>query len=186
MRGEDLRHLLAQGDGRIERGLRLLVDHGDALAAQGAHLLLRLAQHVLALEQDGAGLDAPVGAQMAHDGVGQCALARAALADDAVRVAPLERQRDVAQRRENRGALAIRDVEVAHLEQRRVHQEASCAASGSYGAAPSSAWSTSRPVPRCSRAVTSCFTPSETRLTPITREEMARAGKMTIQGAWVA
>ena len=95
--GEDLRHLLAQRDRGVEGGLRLLVDHGDALPAQRSQLPLAHLEHVAAPKEHRAVTDAPVVAQVAHDGVGERAFARAALADDTVGLAAAEGQGDIAQ-----------------------------------------------------------------------------------------
>ena len=46
-----LRHLVADGEQRVQRGHRVLQDHGDALAAHAAHLGVGFLQQVLALEQ---------------------------------------------------------------------------------------------------------------------------------------
>jgi hypothetical protein len=80
---------------RVEVARRVLEDHGDAAAAQAAHRLFRQAEHILALEQDGAGHDArwrclvqPQQAARQHR------LAAAGLADDAQRLAGLQRQVD--------------------------------------------------------------------------------------------
>ena len=97
MGGEDLRHLLAQRDGGVQGGLRLLVDHGDALPAQRPQLRLAHLEHVAAPKEHRSAADAPIVAQVAHDGEGERALARAALADDTVGLAAVEGQGNVAQ-----------------------------------------------------------------------------------------
>ncbi len=50
--------LVADGEQRIERGHRVLQDHGDALAAHAAHFRLRLVEKVLAFEHHAATDDA--------------------------------------------------------------------------------------------------------------------------------
>ena len=45
-----LRHLVADREQRVQRGHRVLQDHGDALAAHAAHLGVGFLQQVLALE----------------------------------------------------------------------------------------------------------------------------------------
>jgi hypothetical protein len=51
---DGLDELVADGEDRVEGGLRVLQDHGDAAAPDAPHLLLGLVEQVLALEADGA------------------------------------------------------------------------------------------------------------------------------------
>ena len=74
--------LVADGEHRGQGGERVLEDHGDALAADLAHLEVGLAEQLLAVVGDGA-LDAGVLVQKAHDGHGGHGLAGAGFADDA-------------------------------------------------------------------------------------------------------
>src|SRR5690606_40429359 len=88
------RHALVKLDGpvdlvpprvhRVQRGHRLLTDHGALVAANAAHLPLALGQQALALEDDLSARDLArrVGYQ-AHDAQRSDALAAARLADDA-------------------------------------------------------------------------------------------------------
>src|SRR5215475_748671 len=83
--------LVADPDHRIERGHRLLEDHGDAIAADLAHLGFVEGEQVGTLEQDLAADDAPgrVGYET-HDRERTDALAAAGLADDRQRLAALD------------------------------------------------------------------------------------------------
>jgi hypothetical protein len=47
-----LADLIADAEHRVQRGHRLLEDHADLVAADGAHLAVRHLQQVLALEAD--------------------------------------------------------------------------------------------------------------------------------------
>ena len=85
-----LGHLVADGEQRVERGHRVLQDHGDALAAHAAHLGVGFLEQVLALEQHPAAGDAGGRRQEAQDGERQRALAGAGLADDAQRLAGVD------------------------------------------------------------------------------------------------
>ena len=60
-----LGELLADGHRRVQRGHRLLIDHGDLRAADPPQLLLAHGAHVAALEQDLAADDAAVLAHVA-------------------------------------------------------------------------------------------------------------------------
>ncbi|KAG1601557.1 hypothetical protein G6F46_013943 [Rhizopus delemar] len=54
MQHDGLDDLVADREDRVQRGHRLLEDHGDAVAAQRAALAFRQRQQVLAFEQDAA------------------------------------------------------------------------------------------------------------------------------------
>ena len=54
MDGERLHDLQADPEHRIERGHRLLEDHGDLAAADAAHLLVGELEQLAAVEADGA------------------------------------------------------------------------------------------------------------------------------------
>ncbi len=79
-----LGQLIADGEDRIERTHRLLEDHGDALAADGAQLRGAGGQQILALEEDLAAEHARGWRrQQTEDREGRDALAAAGLADEA-------------------------------------------------------------------------------------------------------
>ena len=76
MEAQDLGHLLADGEHRVEGGHGLLEDHGDAVAPDAAHLLLRAVQQVFPLEADlpgDRGLGVGQEAQHRHGGDGLAA-----------------------------------------------------------------------------------------------------------------
>ena len=79
--------LLPDLHGRVQAGHRLLVDHGDLVAADGTQLLRRQLAHVLAFELDAAADDLPDVGEVAHDAERHGRLAAAGLADDAHRLA---------------------------------------------------------------------------------------------------
>ena len=114
----DLGHLLPNDDGRVECGLRVLIDHCEALAAQRAQLGFRQVQQALAAEADVAASDAAGGAQVAHDGEGQGALAAAGLPHDPQRLAAANVQRDAAHRTDGVLAGPVPNMEVLDLQHR--------------------------------------------------------------------
>ena len=93
---QHLGDLLADAHQRVQRGHRLLEDHADARAAQGAQRGGRQAQQVGALKVDDAALHAQRRRQQAHDRGGADRLAGAALADDAQDLARFDSETDVA------------------------------------------------------------------------------------------
>ncbi len=93
-----LRHLVADGEQRVQRGHRVLQDHGDAPAPHAAHLRVGFLQQVLALEQHPAAGDPRRRRQQAQDGERQRALAGAGLADDAQRLAGVDAKRHLVDR----------------------------------------------------------------------------------------
>ena len=88
MHGDRLGDLVADREERIERGHRLLEDHGDLVAADRLHLLLLEIEQVAALEAHGAADDAArrIGNQPQHR-EGRHALAAAGLPHHAQRLA---------------------------------------------------------------------------------------------------
>ena len=96
--GVDLQHLVdlvADPHDRVERGHRLLEDHGHARAAQIAQPRRRGRQHVLALEPDLAGRGRQLARQQAHHRLGGHGLAGARFADHADDLARADREGDV-------------------------------------------------------------------------------------------
>ena len=88
VRVDGLAHLHAHREHRIERRHRLLEDHRDAVAADGADALVVERQEVGALEVDRAAVE--VARRLRHQAEDRergHALARAALADDGERLA---------------------------------------------------------------------------------------------------
>ena len=76
-----LDHLGLDRQNRVERHHRVLEDHGNFLAPDGAHLLGRAPDKVPALEQDFAASHAPRRVDQPEDGETGDRLARAGLAD---------------------------------------------------------------------------------------------------------
>src|SRR5579883_1839774 len=90
---DHLDDLVAHREGRVERGHRLLKDHGDLVAAPLAHLRRLELEEVDALEQDlAAGNPARRPRDQAHDRERRHALAAAGFADDAESAASLQRE----------------------------------------------------------------------------------------------
>ena len=112
----DLGHLLPNNDGRIERGLRVLIDHCEALAAQRAQLGVRQGEEALAAEADVAASDVAGSAQVAHDGESQGALAAAGLSHDPQRLSAANMQRDAAHRTDGVLAGPVPNMEVLDLQ----------------------------------------------------------------------
>ena len=120
----DQRHfhqLPADEHGRIERGHRLLIDHRDLRAADGAQLRVREARHVAALEADRAIGDAPEPREIAHDRERDRRLAAARFADQSHRLPGHDPARKVHHRRNFRGAGEERDAETVDFEQGSRH-----------------------------------------------------------------
>src|SRR4029079_8289155 len=104
---------LADREGRVERRLRVLEDHADAVAAKPAPGRLRERQHVLALEVDPA-LHLRQPRQEAHDRERQGRLAAAGLADEPEDLALADLERHVA----HGGDRAVVDRHVPEGEER--------------------------------------------------------------------
>ncbi len=121
MHGKDLADLPLDRVQRVERGHRLLEDHGDGRAAQRAQPRLARGQHVLAVEQDLAA-DPRCGREQARDGERGHRLARARFADQRQRAAFGELERDAVDghraSRVRKGDAEIADVEERHVSHR--------------------------------------------------------------------
>src|SRR5262249_42911797 len=83
---EHLGNLVADLEYRVEAALRLLEDHGDAVAADVDHLALAKLEQVLPAKPDLAGHNPARGLNEPHDRQRGDALAAARLADDAQRL----------------------------------------------------------------------------------------------------
>ena len=115
---ERLDELLLDAQVGIERRHRVLKDHRDALAADGAELLLRARQQIDAVEQRTATFDASRRLRdEAHERVARHRFTRAALADDSERLAFLHRERNVLHRAHNAVARVEAGSEVLDVEQ---------------------------------------------------------------------
>src|SRR5262249_837880 len=89
-----LRDLAPDGIERMQSREWILEDHRDVPAAQLAHLLVRQADEVAAVQQDLPGDGGPLRVMQPENGQARHALAGAGLADDAERLAAVERERD--------------------------------------------------------------------------------------------
>ena len=115
----DQRHfhqLAPDQHGRIERGHRLLIDHRDLRAADGAQLPLGEARHVAALEPDRAIGDPPDPGEVAHDGERDRRLAAAQFADQSHRLPGHDLAREVHDRRNFAAAGEERNAQSVDLE----------------------------------------------------------------------
>ena len=118
MQVDGLGHLQADAQRRIERRHRLLKNHGDAIAADGADFGIVELEQVATLEQHLAGLDpARRRRDQAHDGQGRHALARSRLADDGDGLAFGNVEGDLIDRGQAAALAVEARGQVAHLEQ---------------------------------------------------------------------
>ncbi len=91
--GEDFADLLLDPVQRIERGHRLLEDHADARAAQGAQRGVGSARQLLSLKMDAPAEDFGSGRKQPDNGQRRHRFARTGFADEPERPAPLEPER---------------------------------------------------------------------------------------------
>ena len=95
---QHLGDLLADGHGGVQRGQRILKDHGDLRAADLEHLLFGEVGDIAAVEDDLAGVDSAADGQQTHDGLVRDGLAGAGLAHDGQRLALLQVEAHAANR----------------------------------------------------------------------------------------
>jgi hypothetical protein len=114
-----LGHLAAHADGRVERPARLLVDHRHRLGPQPAQVGAAERERIAAVDGDRPGAHAAVARQVAHERERHRRLARAGLAHQAVRLAPADAERHVAQHRAILPAHPVDDVDVCDVERVR-------------------------------------------------------------------
>ena len=114
-----LADLVADPQHRVERGHRLLEDHRDLVAADGAHRVGRQAGEVLALEPDRAADDAAgrIGHE-AQDGERRHALAAAGFPDHAQGLAGTDRVGDAVDRPHRAAAREEVGAQIPHLQDR--------------------------------------------------------------------
>ena len=124
MLAHDLADLVADPEGRVERGLRILIDHGDPRSLDAAQRPRIERQDVDVLEVDRPFRDATGGVEPAHRREGDGAFPRAAFAHDRQGLAGAYRQVHAAHRMDFLAAREIGDVQVTdrqnRLAQRRV------------------------------------------------------------------
>ena len=87
--------LAADGHHRIQARHRVLVDHGEAVAAQGSELGRSHGGDVAALEQDAAVGNGEAASEIAHDGERHRRLAATGFADETHRLAGRDREADI-------------------------------------------------------------------------------------------
>ena len=109
--------LLADLHQRVQRGHRVLEDHRHLPAPDAAHLLAALVADLLALEDDRALAHGVGRGQQAHDRARQDRLARAALADDAERLAAAQLEADPVDGAHHAARRAEVGAHVGQLEQ---------------------------------------------------------------------
>jgi hypothetical protein len=124
----DIGHLAAVGEDRYLRGHGVLEHHRDLLSAEAAQVVLGVAEHVLAVEQDLAALDDRIACQEARNGPDHRALARSAFPYDAQDLLLGHADIDVAQRMDPPARRFEVDAEIANLQQVGHDLSAPCAA----------------------------------------------------------
>ena len=122
VRPHRLDHLRVDAQDRIERHHRVLEDHRDAVAAQGAHLALGEFREILALVQDRAADNASRWIDQADDGEAGDRLAGAGLADQSQHLSARDGERHVVHRLHHAGAREEMRAQVAHFEGRGGHR----------------------------------------------------------------
>src|SRR5262249_40892012 len=118
----------------------------------------RQREGVASVDVDLSGADAPVPREVLHDGEGNRGLAAAGFTDEPVGLAALHVQRHLADDLQFLAAHAVDDVEILELE--------------GVGCVPVS--------DGLGHRSTTCWRPSATRLTPITRIAIASPAKSTV------
>ena len=152
---ERLRDLSSDPDRRVQGAPRVLVDHRDPARVELAQGATVKRERVLSRDRDRTAGDGAVPRQVADDRERRGRFPAARLADEAVRLAGSDAERDPSQDRPVLAADAVGDVQVAeleHLSRRRLDAHRS----------------------------STCWTLSETRLTATTSEAIAIAGKSTV------
>ena len=153
--GERLRDLRADAEPRVQRRAGVLVDHRDRPRVVLAERTAAQGERVRSVHADGSVRHAAVARQVADDRERGRRLAAAGLADEAVRPATLDRERDAAQHGSVDPAHPVGEPQVFDVErERRVDR-------------------------RAHRSYTSRI-PSATRFTQTTRLAIASAGKNVI------
>ncbi len=115
MRENDFAQLALDGQRRIQRRLRVLVNHRHPVTAQRAQLAARHAHHILIFEQDRAA-DLRAWRQVTHHGQSHRRFAAARFADQPIRLPALHAQRDAAHRPDQPTLGRKTDVQVLQFE----------------------------------------------------------------------
>ena len=153
--------LVADREHRVQRGHRLLEDHGDPVAADRTHRRLVEAEQIAALEAHRAVDDAAdLGRQQPQDRQRGDALAAAGFADDAERLAGIDREADAVDGA--RDAVLGEEMRLEPVDgEDRLH----------------------RYIRRASRGSSRSRSPSPTRLTASTTIARQMPGKKIVHGA---
>ena len=110
--------LVPDPDRRVERRAGILVDHRHPVAAPAPQRLRRGGEQVVAGEPDAAALDDRVRRQVAHERHRHRRLAAARLADEPVRLAGTDRERQVGDHAQRPAPAAVADGEAVDLDGR--------------------------------------------------------------------
>ena len=121
--GQDLRHLVADGDHGIQAGDGVLEDHGDAPPADLAERRVAHAENVLVVEDDVAAEDIGlVGEELGH-GHADGGLAGTGLADEGVNATAFDIERHLVEGVRGAVARSIADGEVSDADEGLHHNE---------------------------------------------------------------
>ena len=157
-----LRDLVADAQRRVQRGRRVLEDHGDRASAEPPVLLLGKPDQGVAAEPHGAVRDAPRRVEQAHDRERGDGLARPRLADDCDPLSRGNGEGDVVDRAHHAVVGGELDAQLLDLQQRVSRRAAD---SGRH-----------RHTRTGRRGSSASRTPSPTKLTASTVEKIARPG----------
>ncbi len=119
---EDLRDLRADADGRVQRRAGVLVHHRDRRRTQAAHLRCAHREQVGAVGADRARDDPAVPGQVAHDRERGRGLPAPGLADEPVRLALPDGERQPAQDGPVHAAHPVHDLEILEFDRRLGHR----------------------------------------------------------------
>ncbi len=126
---EHLGDLIADRQAGVERGHRLLEDHGQPVAAQIAHVVIGKLKQIAAVEHHRA-VDLGVFRQQAHQRERRDALAAAGFADDAESGSERDGEIDLIDCMRHAAAVAVEgDAQAGNVDQRRLRSWLGCAAS---------------------------------------------------------
>ncbi len=112
---QDFRNLLTGSQYRVERGHRLLEDHGDTIAADSAHLHLGFLQQILAMKFDSAGNHSATRWHQLHDRQRRHRFAATGLAEDGKGFTTLYLEADAVHSADGTLAITKPDLEVIYL-----------------------------------------------------------------------
>ena len=111
MHEDSLGNLRADRHAGVERGHRVLKDHGEKASAQLLELLFRIRRDVRIVYKNFS-CHARVFRQQAHNGLKQCAFAAAGFSDDGQHLARVQRQVNAPHRLHGSARGVVADVQV--------------------------------------------------------------------------